>query len=108
MDAEPEVEGPSPLMPIAWAVVALVVTLASVACVGVFASGSESDGVFASNVAAFPLGFGCSGAAAALVVHFVVKRGPLRTAAPLGCGCLGGVGLLAGLFVFYAAIWPSL
>lgn len=108
MDTEPEAERPSPAMPILWTVAALVVTVASALCVGVFASGSESDGVAASNLAAFPLGFVCTGAPVALVVHFAVKQGAARIAAPLGCGCLGGVGLLAGLFFFYAAIWPSL
>jgi hypothetical protein len=95
-------------MPIGWALAAAVVTAVSVAGVGILGMNSESAGMEAANLAALPLGFVCSAAPVALVVHFLVKRGPARVAAPVGCGCLGGIGLLAGLFVFWSAIWPSL
>ncbi|GDX80829.1 hypothetical protein LBMAG42_26400 [Deltaproteobacteria bacterium] len=107
MDEVPD-EGPSFLMPGLWMAATALVTLAVVGAVGVMGYGSESAGMLASNLAAFPLGFVCTGAAVAVVVHFVVKGGPLRLAVPMGCGCLGGIGLLVGLTVFYAAIWPSL
>jgi len=32
----------------------------------------------------------------------------LRYGLPVGCGCAGGVGLLAAVFLFFVAIWPSL
>ena len=108
MDEQLPEERPSLMMPVAWVLVAMVVVAVCVVAVGVTGASSESAGVAASNFAAMPLGFVCSGASAAVVVHFLVKRGPMRMVAPLGCGCLGGIGLLAGLFVFYAAIWPSL
>ena len=107
MDEFPE-ERPGLLMPGLWMAAAAVTTLAVVGAVGVMGYGSESAGMLASNLAAFPLGFVCTGAAVAVIVHFVVKGGPLRLAVPMGCGCLGGIGLLVGLSVFYAAIWPSL
>ena len=105
---EPAPEAPGFLMPGVWLVVALVVVLGAVGAVGAMGYGSESAGMMAAHLASFPLGFVCSGAAAAVVVHFVVKGGPFRIAVPLGCGCLGGGALFAGLMGFFAVIWPSL
>lgn len=107
MDETPD-ERPSLLMPGLWIAGAAVVTLTLVGVVGAMGYSSESGGMLASNLAAFPLGFVCTGAAVAVIVHFLVKGGPLRLAVPMGCGCLGGIGMLFGLTVFYAAIWPSL
>lgn len=95
-------------MPIAWFALAAIVGVLVAAGVGMAAAGSESAGVAASNLAAFPLGFVCTGAAVALVVHFVARGAGVRTAVPLGCGCLGGIGAFLALGLFYAAIWPSL
>lgn len=99
---------PGPLLPLAWAAAAIFVTLVAAVGVGVMASGSESAGVSASQLAAGPTGFVCSGAVAALVVHFASRSAGVRIGVPIGCGCLGGIGAFVMLVVFYAAIWPSL
>lgn len=108
----PEPENPtrSMFMPLLWVFLALVVSVGACAGVGLSANDSESAGVFAAQVSAFPLGFVLSAALGGLVVHFAVKRATrlLRTVAPMGCGCLGGFGVLALVMSFFAFIFPAL
>ena len=95
-------------MPIAWGVAALVVGLLCVGIVAVSGMGSESAGMSAAYMAAGPLGFVCSGAAGAAIIHLAVKSGGARIYGPFGCGCLGAIALALGTFVFFAAIFPAL
>ncbi len=55
-------------------------------------------------VPVIPVGF------VALISAFFVRRqkSAVAVGVPLGCGCLTWLGGLAGLWVFYALIWPSL
>lgn len=97
-------------MPMAWVALALLGSIGAGAGIGLSAYDSESAGVMASQLAAFPLGFVLGGALAALIVHFGVKRATtlLRVLGPLGCGCMSGVLLLGTAFVFFTAIFPAL
>ncbi len=97
-------------MPAIWVILAMLGSVAAAAGVGLAAADSESMGVSAAQIAAFPLGFLLSAALGGLIVHFAVKRATtlLRVVAPLGCGCLGGLVTLAGVVGFFVAIFPSL
>jgi hypothetical protein len=95
-------------MPIAWAIAAVVVGLIGAGAVGFAGYGSESAGVSAAYLAAGPLGFVCSGAAGAAIIHLAVKSGGARIYGPFGCGCFGAIALAAGVWVFFTAIFPSL
>lgn len=109
IEEEDEESAPGCAMPIVWSIVAAVVTVLACGGIGVMASGSESAGVSASQIAAFPLCAALSTVAVAIPVHFLVKKStPIRLAAPPTAGCLGGILGVGMLFVFYAVIWPSL
>lgn len=95
-------------MPIAWGIAALVIGLLCVVAVAFAGMGSESAGMSAAYMAAGPLGFVCSGAAGAAIIHLAVKSGGARIYGPFGCGCLGAIALALGTFVFFAAIFPAL
>lgn len=95
-------------MPIVWAVVAAVLLCGGVGVTAVLGMDSESAGVQAATISAGPVGFGLSGALAAVAVHFVAKSSGVRIAAPLGCGCLGAIATIAGTVVFFAALFPAL
>ena len=107
---EPEDENGRPgfAMPGIWLLLAISVSLLCCAGVGFAISKSESQGMNASMLASFPVGFLLSGLAAALVTHFVARHPAVRAFAPLGCGCFGGLGLFAVVFLFFAVIFPSL
>ena len=104
-----DTEKPGWLAPILWGVIGLVGTVILAAIVGVAAYDSESAGMTATYVVSFPAGFLWAGFWGALLFHFVTpnKRG-VRVAAPFGCAFVGGVALLALIFLFFAAIFPSL
>ncbi len=93
--------------PVVWLVVAGIGMVICVAVVGVAGYGSESAGVAASYMVAFPLGFLCGGSLAALAGNFFLT-GRVRLAAPFGCGLLAGVVALLMTFVFFAGIFPAL
>lgn len=102
-------ERPGWLMPALWIVTAAVGTVVGLAVVVFFAAGSESAGVTATMLAAFPLGLLWSGALAALVVQLSGQtRAGVRIGAPLGCGFVGGLGLLVMVALFFLAIFPAL
>lgn len=101
-------EKPGCGMPIAWIVTSAVIFLIGAAAVGASAARSESSGISAAYMAAGPLGFVCSGAAGAFVIHFLVRSGEARLWAPFGCGCLGAALLGLGTWIFFVAIFPSL
>ncbi|MFT5687001.1 MAG: hypothetical protein ACI8RZ_007958 [Myxococcota bacterium] len=98
------------MMPLAWTAFALLGCMAACLGVGGSAANSETLGVQAAQIAAFPLGFVLAGLLGGLIVHFAVKRGTtlLRVLAPMGCGCIGGLITLVGVFFFFTAIFPSL
>ena len=93
--------------PLVWLIVAALGTMACVAVVGFAGYGSESAGVSASYMVAFPLGFLCGGSLAAVAGNFFLT-GRLRLAAPFGCGLLAGGLFLLMVFVFFVAIFPAL
>lgn len=94
---------------IGWLVVALLVGCGGLGVVGLMAYDSESGGVMASQITAFPMGFAFSGLLAALGVQLLHRKpGPARMAVPLGCGCLGGLGAVVAVVIFFVAIFPAL
>jgi hypothetical protein len=95
-------------MPIAWAAVGAVLVCGGGAVTAALATQSESAGVQAATLCAGPAGFGIAGALAAVVTHFVVRRGRARVAVPFGCGCLGAVGAVGATLFFFAAVFPAL
>lgn len=100
---------PGCAMPLTWLALGLLVGCGGFAAVGYSAYGSESAGVNAAQLAAFPLGFALSGALAGVVTHFAAKKSPnARFFVPLGCGCLGGVFALGTVGAFFALIFPAL
>lgn len=101
-------EKPGCGMPIAWFITSGLIFLIGAAAVGAAAYRSESGGVSAAYMAAGPLGFVCSGAAGAFVIHFLVKSGEGRVWGPFGCGCLGAGLIGIGTWIFFTAIFPSL
>ncbi len=98
------------LMPGIWLGISALVSLAGLAYLGISAYGSESAGVTATWIVSGPLGLVWAGSFAAVIVHFAFRRGStaVRAGVPIGCGCLGAVACFALVFVFFAAIWPSL
>ncbi len=109
MTAHQEKKGPGCIWPALWGVAALVGTVICAAFLIFMAADSESAGVTAAYIVAFPFGALWSGAIAALVVQFVGKDSKgVRYGVPPGCGCLGGLGLLFMIFFFLVAIFPSL
>lgn len=110
MEQPEEQSKPGVAMPAIWVVLAMLGSIAACAGVGLSAADSESMGVSAAQIAAFPLGFLLSAALGGLIIHFAVKRATtlLRVVAPMGCGCLGGLITLAGVFFFFTAIFPAL
>ena len=97
-------------MPAAWVALALLGSIGACAGIGISASDSESAGVAAAQVAAFPLGFVLGGALAGLILHFGVTRATtlLRVLGPLGCGCMSGLLMLSLCVTFFVAIFPAL
>jgi len=109
MNANQEKKGPGCIWPILWVLAALVGTILCAAFVIFMAADSESAGVTATYIAAFPFGALWSGAIAALVVQFVGKDNKgVRYGVPPGCGCLGGIVLFLMIFVFFVSIFPAL
>ena len=102
--------GPAPYIPLVWVVLTLIVAFVCCAGVGVSAYDSESAGVVASQVAAFPLGFALAGTIGAIGIHFGMKQAstPIRVGGPVGCGCLGGLAMVALAVLFFVAIFPAL
>lgn len=98
------------LMPVLWLVVTVIVTLVCAAFVGLMAADSETQGMQATQVVALPFGFVWGGLLAASIIQIAWKKAStaVRVAGPLGCGCLGGIIMLALVFFFFAAIFPSL
>ncbi len=77
--------------------------------VGIAAAGSESDGVDASLIAGFPVGFLLSAALGGLLIHVSGQRdAKVRIAGPLACGCLGGLAIFGLVVFFFFAVFPSL
>ena len=105
----PDIDPPGPLSPLIWGGVAVFLTCAGLGGLVLAVSDSESAGITASMVVAFPLGFVWSGALAAIVLHFMKKasRG-VRIGTPFGCGCLGGMAMAAVAVLFFAVIFPEL
>jgi hypothetical protein len=110
MEQPEEQHAPGMMMPAIWVVLAVLGSVAACVGVGLSASDSETMGVYATKIAAFPLGFLLSAALSGLIIHFAIKRATtlLRVVAPMGCGCLGGLVTLAGAFFFFMAIFPAL
>lgn len=104
--------GPSPslLPPALISGVAGLTLLLSLAGIVVMAIDSESAGVQATMIAAFPIGFALTLFLMVWVAHFFFKRSSsvVRLGVPVGCGC--GAGLFSVLLavVFFAAIFPAL
>lgn len=97
------------LMPLVWFLIAGMGTCAGLAGVGIAVNDSETAGVEATMIAAFPLGLLWSGLLAAAVVHFVVPRPSLaRIFVPLGCSFVGACLALAATAFFFMAIFPAL
>lgn len=97
------------MMPMMWLVVAAVGTFVCLVGVSIAIGDSESAGVTATMVAAFPLGLLWCGAIAGVVTHFAVRRrSMIRVLAPMGCAVLGGFVALGVVGVFFVAIFPSL
>ena len=93
-----------------WVILALLISVIAGVGIGISAADSESAGVVAAQISAFPLGFVLGGALAGLIIHFGVKRATtlLRVLGPLGCGCMSGL-LMVSLFItFFAVIFPAL
>jgi len=73
------------------------------------ASGSESAGVTASMVSAFPAFFAISGLVGALIGHFAVKDSKaMKVAVPIGLAVLGGGCGFGGVSLFFLTIFPAL
>ena len=109
MPNNPTPQRPGLLMPALWVLAALFGSLLACAVVGAFAYNSESAGVTATMVAAFPVGLLWSGAIAALAVHVLKQDRPLvRYGVPAGCAFVGGIGLLILVSIFFVAIFPAL
>ena len=112
MDSEPiqESSQPSKLMPMVWLALALLGTLVAGAGIGISAADSESAGMIAAQIAAFPLGFVLGGALAGLLIHYGIKRATtlLRVLGPLGCGCMSGMLMLSLFITFFTVIFPAL
>lgn len=109
MDEAREGTTPGLGMPIAWALVALVVSAAACLGVGFAAADSETAGVNAAWFAAFPFCAAWSAALGAVAVHLAIRgRSPARGLAPVGCGCLGGALGLAATAVFFFGVFPAL
>lgn len=105
----PDVDPPGLLSPLIWGGVAIFLTCAGLGGLGLAIADSESAGVMASMIVAFPLGFVWAGAIAAIVLHFVKRASPpVRLGTPFGCGCLGGLVLGAMSLLFFAVIFPEL
>lgn len=98
------------LMPIGWSLLAMLGAIGAAAGVGVGLTTSESAGISAAQIAAFPLGFVLSAALCGLIVHIGIKRATtlLRVMAPLGCGCMGGMLMLGAVFGFVLVVLPML
>ena len=102
-------ERPSPVAAFVWCGIALLVTCAGLAGLAIGIADSEENGVLATIVVAFPLGFAWSAAIAALATYFMRRLSPpLRIGAPFGCGCLGGGALFVVCALFFAVIFPEL
>ena len=97
-------------MPGLWLGGALLMTLICGAIVGVGASGSESDGVAATQLASLPFGFVWGGLLSAAIIHLAWKKASagVRIGGPLGCGCLGAIVMIGMVVVFFTAIFPAL
>ncbi len=109
MTEDTENKKPGCLAPILWTVAAFLVTLVCAVFVGLMANESESNGMTATYIEALPFGALWSGAIGALIAYFAKpKSGAVRIGMPFGCGCLGGIVLLALIFVFFVAIFPAL
>ncbi|MBW2263062.1 MAG: hypothetical protein JRG91_13875 [Deltaproteobacteria bacterium] len=109
MNVNQEKKGPGCIWPALWGVAAVLGTIICAAVVGIMAADSESAGVTATYIVAFPFGALWSGAIAALIVQFVGKDNKgVRYGVPPGCGCLGGLALLFMIFFFFVAIFPAL
>lgn len=97
------------VMPIVWLVLTAVGTFLCFVGLGIAISDSESAGVTATMVVAFPLGLLWCGAVAALVTHFAVARkSMIRVFAPMGCALFGGCVALVLAAFFFAVIFPEL
>ena len=108
-DPATETQPPGWGLVVGWLVVALLLGCGGLGVVALMASGSESGGVLATNITAFPVGFALSGFVAALAVQLLHRKpGPVRMAVPLGCGCLGGLATMFAVVIFFAVIFPAL
>jgi hypothetical protein len=103
-----EEKKPGCLWPAAWLILGLLGTIIAAVAVGLSAADSESAGMLATQVVAFPVGALWSGGLVALIVHFMKSGKGVRIGAPLGCGCLGGIIMAVLVVVFFTAIFPSL
>ena len=109
MSAQPEKKGPGCIWPALWGVAAVLGTIVCASFLILMVADSESAGVTATYIVAFPFGALWSGAIAALIVQFVGKDNKgVRYGVPPGCGCLGGLAFLFMIFFFLVAIFPSL
>ena len=79
------------------------------ALTGFMGYGSESAGMDAAMAMTGPACCSLSGLLFALIVMFAVPKKPTaQLIVPIVAGVLGGVFGGVSLFVFFAAIWPSL
>ena len=69
---------------------------------------SESAGVVASYVIAFPVGFSFAGLLGAVIGYFGLKSKGLQIALPIVLGLVAGIGCLLSAVVFFEAIFPAL
>lgn len=97
------------VLPALWLGAAFLGLLLCGALVGWAGYQSESTGMRAAMVVAFPLGFVWSGALAAMAGYFKPSDKVLvRHGVPLGCGCFGAMAMALVVIVFFGAIWPAL
>ncbi len=105
----PEPEKPGCLTPIIWFVLGALLTPVGVAAIAIAANEGEEEGVVATLISSFPLGFLWAGFWGALAFHFLTPQSKgARIGGPFGCGCLGAVVLLVMTFFFFATIFREL
>lgn len=100
---------PSWLMPLVWLGLTLIVSFIAIVFVGVATYNSESAGVVATQLAAFPVGLLWGGLLSALTIQlFKAKTMALRIGVPITCGLLAGIVVLTLTVLFFVVIFPLL
>lgn len=107
--SDEETPRPGCLGPIAWISLALLVTLAGGAWLGLSIADSETAGVQASQIVISPISALWAAALVAGILWIAkVRSGAARFGAPVGCGCFTLIGVAGLVFTFFAVIFPSL